>query len=75
MYKDASRSVQMSCSKMKSLVEDVVDTILSGIDKAVACPQCRATIELHRQDKENGSNAYFCANCGLAFYKPKRNTK
>jgi predicted RNA-binding Zn-ribbon protein involved in translation (DUF1610 family) len=59
---------------MKSLVEDVVDTILSGIDKAVACPQCGATIELHRQDKENESNAYFCANCGLTFYKPKRNT-
>ncbi len=59
---------------MKSLVEDVVDTILSGIDKRVACPQCGASIELNGQDKENESNAYFCANCGLAFYKQKRNT-
>lgn len=56
--------------KMRSLVEDVVEAILCGMDK-VACPECAAIIDKREQDRENESNAYFCANCGLVFYKRK----
>ena len=56
--------------KMRSPVEDVVETILTGMDR-VACPECTAIIDKREQDRENESNAYFCANCGLMFYKRK----
>ncbi len=56
--------------KTGSLVENVVETILRGTDR-FTCPECKAAIDNDEQDRENDSNAYFCANCGLVFYKWK----
>jgi len=47
--------------------EEVTDKVLSGFNntKLVACPTCRAILDLIIQDLESDSDFYECANCGF----------
>jgi len=51
--------------------EEVTGEVLSGFNnsKLVACPTCRAILDLIGQDLESDSDFYECANCGFKIKK------
>ena len=71
----AQVSVQQVLKEIKKQVRNmelIKHTLTHSKSKIIACPNCRATIDLIGQDIESESNFYFCANCGLVISKPRK---